>query len=109
MLRITSDDFVGYNHLKPFSSKLKRVPLTSQQQRIKLFFQKYLPGSSTVGEFINPAYDCSDVINQVQHASDGFYWITLGSLKSAKKVNRLMSFWEFCLRYENMDKLCEIH
>ena len=78
---------IVHNHnLKPFSSKIKRISLILQEQGIKLFFSKNPPGSSTVGEFINPAYDCSDVINQLQHASDGFYWITLGSLKSAKKV-----------------------
>ncbi|XP_028404228.1 uncharacterized protein LOC114526893 [Dendronephthya gigantea] len=34
---------------------------------------------STVGEFFNPGYDCSDIMNKRENAGDGFYWITLKS------------------------------
>ncbi|CAB4025356.1 Hypothetical predicted protein, partial [Paramuricea clavata] len=44
-----------------------------------------LDGSNTLGEFINPAYDCSHVINQDPQAKDGFYWINLKVL-DAKKI-----------------------
>ena len=36
-------------------------------------------GSSTLGENFNPAKDCSDIVDYIPGAKDGFYWI-----KSAK-------------------------
>ena len=36
-------------------------------------------GSSTLGENFNPAKDCSDIVDNIPGAKDGFYWI-----KSAK-------------------------
>ena len=39
-----------------------------------------LTGSkNTVGEFFNPGYDCSNILNKRPDAQDGFYWITLNS------------------------------
>ena len=34
-------------------------------------------GSNPTGEFFNPAYDCSDVLNKISGAKDGYYWIKL--------------------------------
>jgi hypothetical protein len=37
---------------------------------------KYPPiGSSTLGENFNPAKDCSDIVDNLPEAKDGFYWI----------------------------------
>ena len=32
-------------------------------------------GSSTLGENFNPAKDCSDIVDNLPEAKDGFYWI----------------------------------
>ena len=42
-----------------------------------IFFQ-YL-GDAHLGEFLNPGYNCTDILNHVEDATDGFYWITLGT------------------------------
>ena len=34
---------------------------------------------NTFGEFFNPGYDCSNVLNKRPDAKDGFFWLTLGS------------------------------
>ncbi len=34
-------------------------------------------GSSTLGEVFNPAKDCSDIVDHLPGAKDGFYWISL--------------------------------
>ena len=31
----------------------------------------------TVGEFFNPGLNCSDILDKLDDAKDGFYWITL--------------------------------
>ena len=43
-------------------------------------------GSPTLGEHFNPAKDCSDIVDNLPEAKDGFYWIkpTKGKLS---KVN----------------------
>ena len=43
-------------------------------------------GTSPPGEFFNPGYDCSDILNRDPKAKDGVYWITLGKKSSPKKV-----------------------
>ena len=47
-------------------------------------------GSSTLGQHFNPAQDCSDIIDNLPGAKDGFYWIkpTKGKLL---KVNIFQS------------------
>ena len=32
-------------------------------------------GSPTLGEHFNPAKDCSDIVDNLPEATDGFYWI----------------------------------
>ena len=34
-----------------------------------------LTGSPTLGEYFNPAKDCSDIVDNLPEAKDGFYWI----------------------------------
>ena len=43
-------------------------------------------GSSTVGEHFDPAQDCSDIVDNLSGANDGFYWIkpTKGKLLKVK-------------------------
>ena len=41
-------------------------------------------GSSTLGEIFNPAQDCSDIVDQIPNAQDGFYWIVLPNAKKHK-------------------------
>lgn len=43
-------------------------------------------GTSTVGEYFNPALDCSDVVDRVSDATDGFYWIHSKTIKNVVKV-----------------------
>ncbi len=43
-------------------------------------------GSSTVGEYFNPALDCSDVVDRVPDATDGFYWINSKAIDNVSKV-----------------------
>jgi hypothetical protein len=38
----------------------------------------------TLGEFISPGFDCSDIINKNMNAKDGFYWIHLGEITPRK-------------------------
>ena len=45
---------------------------------MKLCFLTYL-GEVYLGEFLNPGYDCTDILNHEEDAADGFYWITLGN------------------------------
>ena len=41
-------------------------------------------GSSTYGESFNPAKDCSDVVDNLPGAKDGFYWMKLANEKPLK-------------------------
>ena len=43
-----------------------------------------LLGSSTIGENFNPAKDCSDIVDNLPEAKDGFYWIKLAKGKLSK-------------------------
>ena len=37
----------------------------------------FLGRKKTVGEFFNPGLNCSDILDKLDDAKDGFYWITL--------------------------------
>ena len=37
----------------------------------------FLGTKKTVGEFFNPGLNCSDIMDKLDDAKDGFYWITL--------------------------------
>ncbi|XP_046839690.1 uncharacterized protein LOC124433873 isoform X3 [Xenia sp. Carnegie-2017] len=49
-----------------------------------IFGWRTIDGSSSPGEFFNPVYDCSTILDKDPKAKDGFYWITLGEKKSKK-------------------------
>ena len=51
------------------------------KQRLNSLF---LSGSSTYGESFNPAKDCSDIVDNVAKADDGFYWVSLNKTKPHK-------------------------
>ena len=48
-------------------------------------------GSSTFGEVFNPARDCSDIVDHLPGAQDGFYWIVLNN-KTKHKVLHSLKF-----------------
>jgi hypothetical protein len=35
----------------------------------------FLIGSTCIGEYFNPGYDCTDILNKNKAAKDGYYWI----------------------------------
>ena len=43
-----------------------------------------MKGSPTIGEEFDPAKDCSDIVDNLPDAKDGFYWISLGKNKVQK-------------------------
>ena len=66
----------------------------------------FLIGSSTLGESFNPAKDCSDIVDNLPGAKDGFYWIkpTRGKLSQVNIVRNIQrGIWLntcniYCLR-----------
>ena len=50
----------------------------------------FTTGSSTLGEIFNPVQSCSDIVDEVPEAEDGFYWIVLP--KDPKKTKRKVGF-----------------
>ena len=46
-------------------------------------------GDAYLGEFLNPGFNCSDILDHELDAQDGFYWITLGgpTKRKVSKVN----------------------
>ncbi|XP_028393585.1 uncharacterized protein LOC114517928 [Dendronephthya gigantea] len=50
------------------------------------FLWQTIDGSSTVGEYFNPALDCSDVVDRVPDATDGFYWINSTAIEDVAKA-----------------------
>ena len=62
-----------------FQSKFLDKKLVSWIVFMYLNFNILHTGSSTLGENFNPANDCSDIVDNIAGAKDGFYWI-----KSAK-------------------------
>jgi hypothetical protein len=52
-----------------------------------LYGFSYTIGSSTFGEVFNPARDCSDIVDHLPGAQDGFYWIVLNNKTKHKVLN----------------------
>ena len=50
----------------------------------------FTTGSTTLGEIFNPVQSCSDIVDEVPEAEDGFYWIVLP--KDPKKTKRKVGF-----------------
>jgi hypothetical protein len=44
-------------------------------------------GRSTIGEYFDPAYDCSDVVDRVPAAKSGVYWIENEAVIKVVKVS----------------------
>ena len=60
-----------------------KVPLfTSHTHAITII------GSPTIGESFDPARDCSDIVDNLPEAKDGFYWIALDKNKAQKVGHR---------------------
>ena len=55
------------------------------------FCQYRSTGSSTLGEKFNPAKDCSDIVDNLPEAKDGFYWIKHNK-EELSKVQHFFSF-----------------
>ena len=49
----------------------------SPQLPVMFLFSKFFKGSPTFGEIFNAARDCSDIVDHLPEAKDGFYWISL--------------------------------
>ena len=64
-------------------------------------FLQYL-GEVYLGEFLNPGYDCTDILNHEEDATDGFYWITLGA-DTKRKVSSIQYISMNC-DFENVHK-----
>ena len=39
------------------------------------------PGSTPIGEYFNPAFDCSDIIDKEKDPESGLYWVNLETAK----------------------------
>ena len=58
-------------------------------------------GSSTLGEIFNPARDCSNIVEQIPEAEDGFYWIILPNGKKHKVgFEHSIEQWKFTRNYK---------
>ena len=66
-------------------------------------FLRVSTGDSYLGEFLNPGYDCTDILNHEQDAQDGFYWVTFASAVKRKvsKIKCKCYFGGICLRLLN--------
>ena len=64
-------------------------------------------GSSTLGEYFDPAYDCSDVVDRVPDAADGFYWIYPKEVKTVVKVCFLIKQLFHNNSYDILDDLID--
>ena len=63
-----------------------RVVMCSKEEPNSLYIWKSLDGSSTLGEYFDPAVDCSDVVDRVPDATNGFYWIHPKEIKTVVKA-----------------------
>ena len=53
-----------------------------------IFFE--ILGSSALGEIFNPARDCSDIVDHLPEAKDGFYWINLPNKTTHQVLNKFL-------------------
>ena len=53
----------------------------------------FVLGSSTVGEYFDPALDCSDVVDRVPGAADGFYWLNSDTIQNVSKVCYILVYF----------------
>ncbi|XP_046843367.1 uncharacterized protein LOC124437433 [Xenia sp. Carnegie-2017] len=48
------------------------------------YLWKPVNGKAFVGEYLNPGYDCSDILNRKEDVQDGYYWIDFGGSNKRK-------------------------
>ena len=60
--------------------------MSTSRLTLKIFFKMFPLGSSTLGGYFDPALDCSDVVDRVPDATDGFYWINSNAIQNVSKV-----------------------
>ncbi|XP_046843366.1 uncharacterized protein LOC124437432 isoform X2 [Xenia sp. Carnegie-2017] len=48
------------------------------------YLWKPLDGKAFVGEYLNPGYDCADILNREEDVQDGYYWIDFGGSNKRK-------------------------
>ena len=78
---------VSYEHNVNFMVSVCRGSHKQWGRLAKLAHNEHavsLTGSSTFGEVFNPARDCSDIVDYLPKAKDGFYWINLKSQAKQK-------------------------
>ena len=71
---------------KPFHIAFLLYKMTQFTETNQDFANESLQGSNPTGEYFNPAYDCSDALNKISEAKDGFYWIKLSGNVPKKVV-----------------------
>ena len=74
-MKVISPSFVHEYHRGHWSKIAINCTVYSQTNQD--FAYESLQGSNPTGEYFNPAYDCSDALNKISEAKDGFYWINL--------------------------------
>ena len=52
-----------------------------------LYYQYPSTGSSMLGEKFNPAKDCSDIVDNLPEAKDGFYWIKYNGKGNSRRYH----------------------
>ncbi|XP_028399998.1 uncharacterized protein LOC114523319 [Dendronephthya gigantea] len=63
--------------LKLIKNRLNFDKLLICTEQNGVFGWKTTDGSNPFGEYFNPGYDCTDILNKNFEARDGFYWIHL--------------------------------
>ena len=66
-------------------------------------FSFFCAGSNSRGEFFNPAYDCSDILDNAKLAKDGFYWVKFHEMVPKKvcsvtPVQFVLKTWKIYFR-----------
>ena len=81
--------------ITPVMKKLRLSDVASSYYAHKIKFIKYsantFQGNPTLGEYLNPAEDCSDIVRRRRDAKTGLYWIK--GLKKTLKVQL------YCLKF----------
>ena len=89
-LHITHADSKTGSEIVEFRSCLVTTTRHCKLERTKIHF---VLGSSTVGEYFDPALDCSDVVDRVPDAADGFYWLNSETIQNVSKVSYILLYF----------------
>ena len=74
----------------------KDFDLINTETHVPIHVLIFFIGSPTLGEHFNPAKDCSDIVDNLREAKDGFYWIKTTERKLSKVKIILHSDWSTC-------------